>query len=236
MMKIEIWSDYVCPFCYIGKRRLEHALQATGLDEQVEVEMKSFLLDPSTPEDSDEHVVPHLAQKYGVNEKQAREMVENVAQQAKTVGLDYNIDGMRQVNTLKAHRLAKLANQEGVASKVNERLLHDYFIEGKHIGKMDVLLEVAEDCGIERQKAEEVLNADDFTQEVQADLDLARQFGVQGVPFFVINRKYAISGAQPLEAFENALRKVAEEVGIQPKLSMLNDDESGICTDDNCNI
>lgn len=235
-MKIEIWSDYVCPFCYIGKRRLEQALDSTGLSKQAEVVMKAFQLDPSTPEDSDAHVAHSLAQKYRVSLEQAKEMIENVAQQARTVGLEYNVDGMKEVNTVKAHRLAKYAEREGVADKVTERLLHDYFIAGKHIGKMDVLLDAAADSGLDRQKTEEVLQSDEFLDEVKADIDEAAKLGVRGVPFFVINRKYAISGAQPLEAFENALRKVAEEEGIQPKLSMLNSDGSGVCTDDNCTV
>lgn len=233
-MKIEVWSDYVCPYCYIGKRRLENALQATGLDSQVDIIFKSYELDPNTPEDSDAHVAESLAQKYNVDLNQANNMLENVANTAKTVGLEYNTAGMKEVNTFKAHRLAKLAEQEGVAGKVTERLLHGYFIKGEAIGKTNILLDIAEESGIDRELAEKVLNSDEFTEEVNADIATARQIGVQGVPFFVINQKYAISGAQPAETFEDALQKVAEEEGIKPKLTMLNTDDSGVCTDDSC--
>lgn len=236
-MKIEVWSDYVCPFCYIGKRRLENALEATGLEGQTDVVFKAYQLDPTTPVDAEGPVIDSLAQKFG-GEEQAQAMLENIKEQAKTVDLDYNIADMKNSNTLKAHRLAKLAEQEGVADKVTERLLHEYFIEGKVIGHDDVLLDVAESCGINRNRAEEVLSSDEFSEAVNADIAEAGQIGVQGVPFFVINRKYAISGAQPAEAFEDALKKVAEEEGItpKPKLNILNDGDGGVCTDGNCDV
>lgn len=234
-MKIEVWSDYVCPFCYIGKRRLENALETTGFGSQTEVLFKAYQLDPNTPVDADGPEIDSLAKKFGSKE-QAQSMLENITEQAKTVGLDYNIADMKNSNTFKAHRLAKLAEQEGVADQVVERLLHAHFVEGKVIGHDHVLLDIAEDFGINRSRAEAVLNADEFTDDVNADIAEAGQIGVQGVPFFVINRKYAISGAQPAEAFADALRKVAEEEGIKPKLNMLNEADGGVCTDGNCEV
>ena len=210
-MKIEIWSDYVCPFCYIGKRRLEEALQETGLGLQAEVVFKAYQLDPDAPESSDESVVAGLAQKYGISQQEAQQMLQNVAEQAKTVGLQYDVDAMRPANTWNAHRLAKLAEREGVAAEVAERLMKGHFVLGEAIGTEDALLNIAEEAGIERTRAAEMLASDEFSDEVQADITEARQLGVQGVPFFVINRQYAISGAQPTEAFAGALQKVAEE-------------------------
>lgn len=233
-MKIEVWSDYVCPFCYIGKRRLENALQTTGLDAHANVSYKAYQLDPSTPVDSNKPMVDSLAQKYGVDMVQAKGMLENVAEQAKTVDLEYNINGMKEVNTFKAHRLAKLAEEEGLGEQATERLLHGYFVAGEAIGDDAVLLEVAKELGMNQDRVQEVLQSDEFTNDVNTDIAQAGQIGVQGVPFFVINRKYAISGAQPAEAFEEALRKVAEEEGIQPSLNILNTDDSGICTDGSC--
>src|SRR5690625_4191766 len=128
-MKIEVWSDFVCPFCYIGKRHIEEAINTTGLSDHVEVTYKSYQLDPTTPESSDENMVDNVAAKYQVSQDEARNMLKNVANQAKTVGLDYKIDEMKVANTFKAHRLAKLAKEHGVANEITEELLHSYFVE-----------------------------------------------------------------------------------------------------------
>ncbi|MFS0577193.1 DsbA family oxidoreductase [Sporosarcina sp. 179-K 3D1 HS] len=210
-MKIEIWSDYVCPFCYIGKRRLEEAMQETGLGRQAEVVFKSYQLDPHAPESADESVVAGLAQKYGISIQEAQQMLDNVAEQAKTVGLQFDTEAMKPANTFQAHRLAKLAEREGVAAEVVERLLKGHFILGEVLGQQDVLLSIAEEAGMDRARAEEMLASDEFSEEVRSDIEEAGQLGVRGVPFFVINRKYAISGAQPSQVFADALRKAAQE-------------------------
>jgi len=235
-MKIEIWSDYVCPFCYIGKRRLEEAIKTTNLGDHIEVVFKAYQLDPDTPETSDESMLDNLAAKYQISSDKAKNMLNNVAEQAKTVGLEYAINDMKVVNTFKAHRLAKFAEQKGVADKITELLLHSYFVEGKAIGDDDVLIEIAEKVGLKKGQVEQVLDSEDFADDVNTDTAEAQQIGVQGVPFFVINRKYALSGAQPTETFAEALQKVAKEEGIQPKLTVLNDGGSGVCTDDNCEM
>ncbi|MCG7336742.1 DsbA family oxidoreductase [Sporosarcina sp. ACRSM] len=210
-MKIEVWSDYVCPFCYIGKRRLEEALVETGLKEKTEVVFKAYELDPNSPDTSDEPMQAVLAKKYGMSMEEAKKMTDNVEVQAKTVGLNYDFDKMTPANTFRAHRLAKLAEQEGIGAELSERLLRAYFIEGQKIGTNDVLLALAEEVGLDRDRVKEVLESDAFTEEVRHDITEAGQIGVRGVPFFVINRKYAISGAQPAETFAEALRKVAAE-------------------------
>ncbi|QTD39625.1 DsbA family protein [Sporosarcina sp. Te-1] len=235
-MKIEIWSDYVCPFCYIGKRRMEEALRSTQLENQAEVEFKAYQLDPNTPEDSNQSMVAGLAKKYGVSLQEAERMVDNVAEQAKTVGLLYNSKEMKVSNTFNAHRLAKLAEQEGKAAEVTERLMQAHFIDAEAIGKKDVLVRIAEEAGISSNRARQALDTDEFTDDVKRDITEAGQLGIQGVPFFVINRKYAISGAQPAAVFEEALRKVAQEEGVQPAFQVLGDDEDGVCKDDNCSI
>nr|WP_218624930.1 DsbA family oxidoreductase [Sporosarcina sp. E16_3] len=211
IVKIEIWSDYVCPFCYIGKRRLEEALEQTGLGEKAEVVFKAFELDPNSPAVSDTLIKDSLAKKYGMSVEEAKKMTDNVVDQAKTVGLNYNFDVMTPANTFNAHRLAKLAEQEGFDKTVSESLLKAYFIDGEKIGTEDVLLRIAEEAGISRDRAKAVLDSDEFADDVRMDIAEAQQIGVKGVPFFVINRKYAISGAQPAEAFANALRQAAEE-------------------------
>ncbi|WOV87132.1 DsbA family oxidoreductase [Sporosarcina oncorhynchi] len=215
-MKIEIWSDYVCPFCYIGKRRLEEALASTNLTDKAEVAFKAFQLDPNTPVDTEALMLDGLAQKYNVSLGEAEKMMANVSEQAKTVGLTYNVDEMKAANTFNAHRLAKLAEKEGKGAAVSERLLQGSFINGEALGKEETLLTIAEEAGMSKDRVKNMFSSDEFADEVRSDIAEAGQIGVQGVPFFVINRKYAISGAQPAEAFAEALLKVATEEGIQP--------------------
>lgn len=210
-MKIEIWSDYVCPFCYIGKRRLEEALKKAELENQAEVVFKAYELDPNTPVGAGGSVPANLAKKYGKSLEEANGMLQNVAEQAKTVGLDYNVEGMKQANTFNAHRLAKLGEQEGKGDAVAERLLKGHFINGETLDDEETLLAIAEEAGLSSERVKQVLQSDEFAEDVKKDIAEAGQIGVRGVPFFVINRKYAISGAQPIEAFVDALKKVAAE-------------------------
>jgi len=210
-LKIEIWSDYVCPFCYIGKRRLEEALKQTGLGEKAEIVFKAYELDPNSATESNVSVRIDLAKKYGMSAQEAKNMTDNVELQAKTVGLDYDFDKMTPANTFNAHRLAKLAKQEGLDKVVTENLLKAYFIDGEKIGTDDVLLRIAVEAGLSRDRVKEVLDSDEFAEDVKMDIGEAGQLGVKGVPFFVINRKYAISGAQPAESFAEALRQAEEE-------------------------
>lgn len=233
-MKIEIWSDYVCPFCYIGKKQLEKAIQETGFEGQVELVYKSYQLDPTTPEDTNESVYESLAKKYSMTIEKAKEMTQGVTARAKEVGLNYNFDKMKTENTLKAHRLVKWAEQQGDATALVEALLHSHFIEAKRISHDDVLVNIAEQVGLNRDDVIKVLASNDFKADVEEDIQEGLQLGVKGVPFFVLNRKYGISGAQPQEVFENTLRKVAEEEGLQPALKMEGSSDAGVCTDESC--
>jgi len=166
--------------------------------------------------------------------EKAKEMTVGVTERAKEVGLNYDFSNLMEENTLKAHRLVKWAEQQGDVTALVESLLHSHFIEGKRIGQDDVLLEIAEKVGLEREEVAKVLADDVYKNEVEADIQEGLQLGVRGVPFFVLNRKYGISGAQPQEVFEDTLRKVAEEEGLQPSLKMAGTGDAGICTDDNC--
>lgn len=235
-MKIEVWSDYVCPYCYIGKRELERAIEATGLQGKVEVEMKAFQLDPYTAANDNRLVVEKLAEKYNTTIEQAIQMTQNVTVRAKEVGLAYDFADLRNANTFKAHRLAKWAEQQGKGNAFSEAVLKAYFIDNKKINDAEELAALAEEVGLSREQAVAIAGSGDFTQDVQHDIQLAQQFGVRGVPFFVLNRKYAISGAQPREVFEETLRKVAEEEGIQPGLTVVAGNDTAICTDDSCDI
>lgn len=237
-MKIEIWSDYVCPFCYIGKRRLEQALEKFPHKDQVEIVFKSFELDPSAPKDSDQSTIENLAQKYGTSIEQAKQMTDNVAEQAKTVGLQFNFEVMKHTNTFDAHRLAKFAEEKGKALELNEALLHASFITTERIGNDEVLVQIAEKVGLDREEVKEVLQSTKYSEEVRQDQFEARQLQIQGVPFFVFNRKYAVSGAQPESVFLNTLEKVWEEENKQPTLQTITDENAkgASCTDAGCDI
>lgn len=232
-MKIEIWSDYACPFCYIGKKTLEQALERSGYI-QAEISFKAYELDPQAPVGQDVPIYESLAKKTGQTIEQTKKMTEGVAEHARTVGLEYNFDGMVQANTFDAHRLVKWAGAEGKEAELSEILMQSYFLEGNNVSKHTVLLEAAEAAGLPREDGEAVLTSDRFKEEVEKDISEARQIGVQGVPFFVVNRKYAISGAQPVEAFVEALEQIGEEEGIRPAKKPASHKETQYCTGDSC--
>lgn len=202
-MKVEIWSDIICPWCYIGKRRFETAL--TALDEPVEIEWKSFQLDPTFPRDKAVPVYDALAEKFG---GQVREMTERVIALASVEGLHYDYDHAVMVNTFDAHRLAHHAKSQGLGPEMHERLMRAQLIEGETINDVDTLVRLAEEIGVEG--ARPVVTSDQYTDDVNADIREARLLGATGVPFFVLDRKYGVSGAQPAEVFEQALRQALE--------------------------
>ncbi|MBP2001230.1 putative DsbA family dithiol-disulfide isomerase [Paenibacillus shirakamiensis] len=208
-MKVEIWSDYACPFCYIGKRRFEEALEQFPDRDQVEVVYRSFELDPTAPLRVEQDIHDMLASKYGMPREQAIATNHNVTAQAKSVGLEYNLDTMILTNTLDAHRLTHLAAEQVLAKELNERLLRAYFTDSLNLGDHEVLADLAEEVGMNRTKALEVLASNQYTEAVRADEQEAGQLGIQGVPFFVMDRAYGVSGAQSLEVFLDALHKAA---------------------------
>lgn len=234
-MKIEVWSDYVCPFCYIGKRQLEMAIKDTGYGDQIEVEYKSFLLDPTTPLDAKDSVYSSLARKYNISVEQAKNMTKGVAERAKEVGLEYDFDIMKEANTVAAHRLAKWAATKQKGAEFSERVLKAYFLEGKAIGQHDILLSLVDELGLDKTEAQQVLNSNQFAEDIERDIYDAQQIGVRGVPFFVFNNKYGISGAQPQKLFEQTIEKAANEAGLKPKLKMVGD-QGDSCSDGQCNL
>ena len=236
-MKIEVWSDYVCPFCYIGKRRLELALSEFPHRDKVEVEYKSYELDPNAPKETNQSIHEMLANKYRMSVEQAKQANENVGKQAATVGLTYHFDEMQPSNTFDAHRLTKYAKTLGKDGEVTEALLHGYFTESKQLSDEEILAEIAESAGINRQDALEIIrDKESFAKDVRNDEETAKKLGISGVPFFVINQKYAISGAQPTETFIGALEQVWQEenetTGLKPLSS--NGSNGAVCTDDSC--
>ncbi|WP_208559558.1 DsbA family oxidoreductase [Marinilactibacillus kalidii] len=236
MIKIEVWSDYVCPFCYIGKRELEKAIKETGLSGQVDVQFKAYELDPTTSLTDDQPVKESLMKKKGMNDQQVEEMFSAVTERAQSVGLTYDFSKMINANTKKAHRLAKFAEEKGKGPEIDEALLAAHFSDNRALNEDTVLLDVAEQVGLSREEAQAVLSSDRYADAVSQDIQEAQAIGVQGVPFFVLERKYAISGAQPQELFQQTLQTVADELGIKPSLQILGDTNTGICEDGSCSI
>lgn len=230
-MKVEIWSDIACPFCYIGKRRFEEALRQFESGHEVEVVYRSFELDPHAPRDVGMDIYDMLAQKYGISREQAKAMNQNVAKMAKSAGLRFQFDNVVLTNTFDAHRLTHYAAQHGKMAEMKERLLQAYFEEGRHVGDRETLALLAAEVGLDRTGAQEVLGSDAYGDEVRRDEAEARQLGIHGVPFFVINRKYGISGAQSVEVFLEALQKAWSE---QPKLKIVSGEDAAACTDESC--
>lgn len=238
-MKIEVWSDFVCPFCYIGKRRLEKAIEQFPHRDQVEVEFKSFELDPNASKFTGKNIHELIASKYGLSIEQAKQSNENIGQQAATVGLSFNFDEMKPTNTFDAHRLGKFAKTVGKEKEITEKLLYSYFTEGKNVGDLEILADIAESVGIERKVALDVLNDKNaYGNDVRIDEGIAQQYRITGVPYFIINQKYAISGAQPIETFQSALQKVWEEEAQTPVFQELSSEGSNdaTCTDESCGI
>ncbi|PLR77068.1 disulfide bond formation protein DsbA [Bacillus sp. V3-13] len=238
-MKIEVWSDFVCPFCYIGKRRLEAALAQFPHKDQVEIEYKSFELDANAPKNSGKSIHESLAAKYGMSVEEAKQANANVGQQAASAGLTFNFDTMKPTNTFDAHRLAKFAKYHGKEAEVTEKLLYAYFTESKDLSNFETLADIAEAAGLDRQEAVNALQDQNaFANEVRIDESIAQQYGIRGVPYFVINSKYAISGAQPAETFTSALQKVWEEENPAPKLQDLSADgaDDAFCADGSCAV
>lgn len=200
-MKIEIWSDIMCPFCYIGKRQLETALQQFP-DNDFEIEWKSFQLDPTITPEPGKDVYTYLAERKGMTVEQSKEMHKGVAERAKSVGLEYNFDKAVISNSLEAHRIIQLAKTKKLGDEIEEIFFKAYFTEGWDLNDGPTLIELAEKAGLDKNDVLEVLKSDNlYLKEVEHDIEEAQQIGVQGVPFFVFDRKYAVSGAQPVEAF-----------------------------------
>ena len=215
-MQIEIWSDVVCPWCYIGKRRLERALGEFEHADEVEVTWRSFQLNPDAPATA-VPTLDYLAQRFG---PQAQAMTARVAEMGKGEGLTLDFASSLTVNTLEAHRMLHLAADLGIGDAAKERLLRAHFTEGADVSDHETLTKLMVEAGpLEASTVEarvrEVLAGTEYADAVQADIDMARRLGANGVPFFVIDRKYGISGAQAAETFLHALRTAyaAEEAG-----------------------
>jgi predicted DsbA family dithiol-disulfide isomerase len=208
-IKVDIWSDVQCPWCYIGKRKFEAG--AAQFDGEVEVEYHSFELAPDTPVDFDGTPVDYLSQRKGMPVAQVEQMLERVTSIAASVGLDYDYDHVHQTNTVISHELIHFAKSKGRQLEMKERLLEAYFVKGEHVGRIPDLVEIAAELGFDRAEVTEALESHRFLADVKADVALANEYGIQGVPFFVIDGKYGVSGAQEAETFAKVLAQARDE-------------------------
>lgn len=233
-MKIEIWSDVMCPFCYIGKNNFEQALNKLPFKDEVEVEWKSFQLDPSLDPKETQNTIQYFREKKGFPEAQAAQMLGQVTQMGKGAGIDFNFEQTLITNTFSAHKLLHLAKKHNKSNEMEEALFIAHFIDGKNVGDVEVLVALAESLGIDKEETRQAVTTDQLDYEVNQDIQEARNNGISGVPFFVLNGKYAISGAQPAEVFENALQQTYKET-VSP-FKDLSAENGASCDADGCSI
>jgi predicted DsbA family dithiol-disulfide isomerase len=233
-MKVEVWSDIMCPFCYIGKRNYESALKQFGDGNQVEIEWHSFQLDPTIPKNRSikENPYQYLADKKGISYEQSAKMHENLIQTAKKAGLDYRFDRAIVANSFDAHRMIQLAKTKGLGDEAEERLFRAYFNEGRDFGDHATLIEIGKEIGLPEEEIRLALNSDDYAAKVEADIHEAEELGIRGVPFFVFDRKYAVSGAQPPEHFLQALKQSFGEWRKENPATDIISSEGAVCTPD----
>jgi predicted DsbA family dithiol-disulfide isomerase len=207
VVQIEVWSDVVCPWCYIGKRRLETALERFPHRDQVELTWRSFQLDPSIPEGVTRPTLPDLAAKYGASVEDMRANMRRVEDLAAAEGLEYHLADGVSGNTLLAHELLHLAPQHGLGDAMKERLLHAHFEEQRSVFDVDSLVTLAVEVGLDADEVREVLTDRRFADDVQQDIATAQALGATGVPFFVVDRKYGAAGAQSPELLLQILER-----------------------------
>ncbi len=199
-----------CPFCYIGKRHLEQALKQLP-DLEADITWKSFELDPKAPVESDLDIYDTLAKKYGRDRNWAQQMNARMVEMADKAGLNFKMDKIKPTNSFNAHQLIHFAKENGKQDEMKEAFLSAYFEQGKHLGKSEVLVEMAESIGLDGTEAANVLEENRYSKAVVKDVEEAHSLGVQGVPFFYINEQYGLSGAQPVDTFTEALSKISSE-------------------------
>jgi predicted DsbA family dithiol-disulfide isomerase len=212
-MRVEIWSDVMCPFCYIGKRKFERALAQFPQSEKVDIVWKSFQLNPYLVTDPSKNTTAHLAESKGWTLEYAKGMTNHVTQVAEQVGLQFDFDKAVVANSFDAHRFSAFAKTQGCQDAAEEALFNAYFTEGKNTADHTILMELGENIGLNGAEIKEMLDSDAFSNEVKRDIHEAQQLGVRGVPFFLFGEKYAISGAQDSAVFLQALTQTYKEMG-----------------------
>jgi len=234
-MKVEIWSDVMCPFCYIGKRRFENALQNFQQKDDIEIEWKSFQLNPDMVTDPSINIDQYLAEVKRFPLERARQLNAQVTQMAAEAGLTYNFDKAVVANSFNAHRYSHLAKKHDKGIEAEEQLFKAYFTDGKNIDDLQTLVELGTELGLDAGEVEQTLLSNAYADDVKLDIEQARHLGIQGVPFFVFNNKYAVSGAQAVPVFEQTLDKAYtewQEENSRPNLEIIDGESCG--PDGNC--
>jgi predicted DsbA family dithiol-disulfide isomerase len=208
-VKVDVWSDVQCPWCYIGKRKFEAGAAQFG--DRVEVEYHSFELAPDTPVDYEGSPLEYLSERKGMPVAQVEQMLERVTGIASSVGLDFDYEHVHQTNTVKAHELIHFAKSKGRQLDMKERLLKAYFVDGRHVGHVADLADLAAEIGLDRAEVVAALEAETFLGDVKADVAQAAAYGIRGVPYFVIDGKYGVSGAQEARTFTEVLQQALTE-------------------------
>ncbi|MEO6814695.1 MAG: DsbA family oxidoreductase [Ginsengibacter sp.] len=233
-MDINIWSDVRCPFCYIGKRKFEMALEKFPHKNKVKVIWKSFELDPNLKTNTEVNAAEHLSEIKGISKEQAEGMQQHVANVAKEIGLHFNSQNMVVANSFNAHRLIQLAKTKGLGNEIEEALFTAHFVEGMNIDDKESLIKTGVSIGLDEGEVEEIFTSDNFAKEVKQDESEAQSLGINGVPFFVLNNKYAVSGAQSPETFLDVLEQTWKEFEKEnPPLIITKGESCSI--DGNCN-
>jgi len=235
-LTVDVWSDIACPWCYVGKRRLEAALERFEHRDQVRITWHSFELDPSAPalRDTSVSYVQRLANKYGTGEAQAKGMIDRMVQTAALDGIKMDFEHIKSGNTFHAHRLLHLAKARGRQHQLAERFMRGYLSEGLAIGDPEQLLRMAVDVGLDADEVSGVLGGDMYEKDVRQDQRDARDLGISGVPFFLLGRRYAVSGAQPADLLLEALTKTWQELP-EPFVTLADDAAEGaVCGPDGC--
>jgi predicted DsbA family dithiol-disulfide isomerase len=234
-MKIEIWSDVMCPFCYIGKRRFEDALQQFANKDEIEIEWKSFQLNPDMKTDTSISISQYLANAKGWTLEYAQQMNDHVSGMAAEVGLTYNMKNAVVANSFNAHRFSHLAKQHGLGDAAEEQLFKAYFTDSKNIDDTDTLVELGTAIGLDGDEVKQTLAGDTYADDVKHDIAEAQHLGIRGVPFFVMNTKYAVSGAQAVPVFTETIEKAFSEWKDGQEKLILNVTDGPVCgPDSNC--
>ena len=210
-MKVDIWSDIRCPFCYVGKKNFEKALEQFPNKENIELTWHSFQLEPDLQTQPEKNPLEHFSERKGISVSQAKEMYSHVYQVGKEAGIDFNFDHQKVANSYKGHLLLHLASSKNLANEAEEALFRAQLIDGKNIDDDATLIEIGKSVSLKEEDIKNALESDEFKSAVSQDFLLARQMGINAVPFFVINDKYGVSGAQPSANFLEVLEKSWEE-------------------------
>lgn len=232
-MKIELWSDFTCPYCYISKKRLELALNQLGISDEVSIELKSYELDADLMETKNSHIVEYLKEKYNLSFTEVNELLDEIKNQAAEIDLPFSFTEMKQQDTFDAHRLVKYAYHHNKGIEMSNRILAAYFTESAEISKREVLLRLAKEIELDEEEVTSLLCLNNYAKKVREDIEEAKEIGVEGVPFFIFDDQYALSGMQTIDTLIDVITETRKNSNHKPKLQSVGTTGS-FCTGDGC--